>query len=714
LADHRDMFLAALEFTSLSMLGWLAAAVLPWLVHRWFRRPRQTTHWAAVELLLTAVRQRSTRIHVQQWLLLLIRTAILVLIPLAAAGAVWRHWNVGAGGQPRTHHILVLDQSYSMSCEADGSTRLDRAKQRAREIVESGQRGDAYSILAWGQIAENVIGRPTFDETLAVEAIDGMPQAQTPANLGTALRAVATTIDRSGDKHSHHDVVFITDLGRNSWAIDSETQAQVDELAKRARLTVLDVGDARRGNLAVVELKVEPALVLRQHQVDIIATLRNFSANEQSAVEVALSVDGQQIETQSISFPANSETVVRFSHSFVSEGAQTVEVSLLGLEDGLQLDNRRWVVVNVLPQLRVACFAAESGSADDVARALAPRRSSTGVDSFSPIEPKVFPLGRLSQMNLEEFDAVVLCALSELSPREAAQIERFVRQGGGLAMLLGDVVAGGRSLQPLLPTKLLQIQDAGVYHFDPLDYDHPIVRLFRGQNASGLLNVSVNRYVQMQVNDGSPAAEVVIAFDSGDPALVVSGLGLGRVAVMAIPCSLAVRTSAGTPWSSFAVSPSFLPIVRELVSYLVDDSWQHQRNLLVGQQATTIASGGGPLDSLEMRLPEGDKHHLKPPAAEDLQEVSFADTSTVGVYSLSAADAEIARFAVNLDARESDLSTVDPAGLPPGFTSRSVVSAASIAGFGANFSLSRTLLGMALALLITETTFAWLLGRGWG
>ena len=52
MAIHRDIFLAALEFTSLSMLSWLAAAAVPWLLHRWFRRPQRTQPWAAVDLLL--------------------------------------------------------------------------------------------------------------------------------------------------------------------------------------------------------------------------------------------------------------------------------------------------------------------------------------------------------------------------------------------------------------------------------------------------------------------------------------------------------------------------------------------------------------------------------------------------------------------------------------------------------------------------------------
>ena len=597
MAIHRDIFLAALEFTSLSMLTWLAAAAVPWLLHRWFRRPQRTMSWAAVELLLTAVRQRSMRIHMQQWLLLVVRTAILVLVALAAAGPLWREWALGVGGNARTHRIVVVDQSYSMSCEIDSITRLDRAKQRAREIIEAADRGDAYSVIGWSQTADNVLGRPTFEASLALAALDGLQPAQTSADLAAALRTAVTAIDRAADQMPQldaHDVVFLTDLGRTTWAVDPKVQALFEALAKRASLTVLDVGDAGRDNLAIVQLAVEPTLLLRQRSVELVASVRGFGSQEWSAVSVELSVDGQQIESRQLDLTTGGETEVRFSHAFVDEGAHTVEVSLAVAADCLPLDDRRWLVVNVLPQLRVACFAATPGAADDVARALAPGRTTPGADADSSIEPQVMPLSRLSQVDLTEFAAVLLCNVAELSPREATQVERFVRRGGGLAVLLGRAVASGESsgapLESLLPMRVLSSQAAGNYRFDPLDYGHPIVSPFRGRTAAGLLNVSVNRYVRLEPISQHPDVETVLALDNGDPALVVDRLGLGRVAVMAIPCSLATRTAAGAPWSSFPVSPSFLPVVRELVGYLVGDRWQQQRNLLVGQQATCTAT----------------------------------------------------------------------------------------------------------------------------
>jgi hypothetical protein len=713
MALHCNSVVAALEFTSLAMLGWLAAAAIPWLVHRWFRRPQRTMRWAAVDLLLTAIRQRSKRIHLQQWLLLAIRTAILVLVVLAAAGPLWRDWAIGSGGKARTHHVLVLDQSYSMTCQHDGMMRLERAKLRARQLIESSNSGDAFSVVSWGFSPQNVLGRATFDSSLAIDAVNDLQPAHISADLAVALRVAASAIDRTTEQVAAHNVVLLSDLGRNTWTIDPETQTQIESLAKRATLTLLDVGDAHRDNLAIVELEVEPALTLRQHQLEFVARVRGFGNLAGTSVIVELAVDGRHVDSQPIDLAAAGETEVRFSYSFVDEGAHTVEVSLAGDSDGLPIDDRRWLVVNVLPQLRVACFAASPGAADDVARALAPGGASPNPEDFSPIDPQVIPLGRLSQTDLTKFAAVMLCGASELSPREAVQIEHFARQGGGLAVLLGEPVASDGPLQALLPVKLLS-QTVGEFRFNPLEHAHPVVQLFRGRATAGLASIPVNRYVRMQTREQHPKVETVLALNNGDPALVVDQLGLGRVAVMALPCSLAANASAKGPWSSFAVSPSFLPVVRELVSYLVGDRWQQQRNLLVGQQAACSASMVGSLTNLEIRLPTGDTLTLTPPAAEDLGRVFFADTATTGIYSWRANGKEFARFAVNLDTRESDLRTVDPAGLPQGFTNRATVAGTGSPRLSGNRSFARGLLGMALALLLTESTLAWLLGKGWG
>src|SRR5690606_40825069 len=105
---------AALEFASPAMLGWAAAAALPWLVNLWSRRRHVEMPWAAIDLLMAAVRERSRRLKLRELLLLVLRTAILLLAALAAARPTW-HAAAGGGATGRVHHVIVIDRSLSMS-----------------------------------------------------------------------------------------------------------------------------------------------------------------------------------------------------------------------------------------------------------------------------------------------------------------------------------------------------------------------------------------------------------------------------------------------------------------------------------------------------------------------------------------------------------------------------------------------------------------------
>ena len=58
------------------MLGWLAAAAAPLLIHLWNRRKYREVPWAAIEYLLAAMRKNSRRMQLEQWLLLAVRTLL--------------------------------------------------------------------------------------------------------------------------------------------------------------------------------------------------------------------------------------------------------------------------------------------------------------------------------------------------------------------------------------------------------------------------------------------------------------------------------------------------------------------------------------------------------------------------------------------------------------------------------------------------------------
>src|SRR5689334_10476553 len=133
--------LLAFELLSPAMLGWMAAAAAPILIHLWSRRRYREMYWAAMEYLLAALRHSRRRMSLEQLILLILRTALIVLIVLAVAEPIIQRTGFAAGRGERTHRVIVLDGSFSMAYRPNDKTRFDRAKEIAARIVDESAEG---------------------------------------------------------------------------------------------------------------------------------------------------------------------------------------------------------------------------------------------------------------------------------------------------------------------------------------------------------------------------------------------------------------------------------------------------------------------------------------------------------------------------------------------------------------------------------------------
>src|SRR3954447_17591939 len=77
--------LFALGFGNPLMLWGLGAASLPIIIHLLNKRKFREEKWAAMRFLLAAMRKNQRKIRVEQWLLLAVRTLVVILVVLAMA-----------------------------------------------------------------------------------------------------------------------------------------------------------------------------------------------------------------------------------------------------------------------------------------------------------------------------------------------------------------------------------------------------------------------------------------------------------------------------------------------------------------------------------------------------------------------------------------------------------------------------------------------------
>jgi hypothetical protein len=711
------------------MLGWLAAAAAPILIHLWSRRKYRETTWAAMEYLLAAMKRHSRKLQFEQLLLLLLRTLLVVLIVLAVAKPFLERSAAALMPGGRTHRLLVIDGSYSMTYKPSEQTRFEAAKALARQIVEQSRQGDAFTLVLMGIPPRAVIGTPSLAAGDVLAEIDALTPVHTAFDLPATVAAVEQVLagaKRELPRIDRHEVIFLTDLGRVGWqpelsaAAAAEFRRRTNELAGDATIQLIDVGQPTAENMAVAQLSASEGVILAGQTVQLEAMLKNFGRQPRSRQSVELFVDGRRVGQQTVDVPAAGEKGVTFSHRFETPGDRAVEVRAEG--DSLAVDNHRWLAVPVRRAIDVLCIDGRpsgehlDGAADYLAYALSPQADPAN----ARVQVEVAPESALVERDLARYDCVILAAVAQFTAAEARLLEGYVRGGGSLVFFLGEGVSAerynrelGREGRNLLPAAIGDVVDRPQSRLDALEFRHPIVRAFRGRGQTALLTTPVERYFKLAVPDDA-RGRVALALGNGDPLVVEAPTHRGRVVLVA--------TSADTSWTPMPLWPSYVPLIQEIVSFCAAGELQ-RRNVAVGQAigASMPAAAGDVPPSLVG--PDGRPRAVQVQRGNDGAAFSSADTLLSGIYTLRF-DASAERgtlYAANVDPAEGDLTQITLERLHnevwPGVPFDILATWDGSDSAGSSIVLPRSgpisvgLLYAALAAALLETVLAWRFGH---
>jgi hypothetical protein len=735
--------LLAFDVASPWMAFWGVAAIAPLLIHLLSRRRFRQVPWAAMQFLLAAMRKESRRIRVEQWLLLALRMAIVLL--LAAALMDWSIDRAAAPGaaRPRTHRVFVLDASLSMSARSGDKTRFDEGKDWIAERMDAQfQQGDGTSLVLLAAPPRAIIRAPALERDAFSRELAPLVALHGTADLAATLDVVREVLEsarRERSNFDHHEVYFVSDLQRVTWELvggdrggdDASRRATLrsrfTELAESADLRVVDLGRPGTPNVAVVNASLaEPtALVGRDNAVR--ADIKNFADQARENIVAELVSDNRLVATRPVpKIPPREQVSVAFPYRFTAAGSAPLELRLKTEPSDLEIDNYRHLSVLVKDRLRVLCIAGKPGEADFLPFALEPASSNQANGDQAKVEVEVATVLALRGGDLTNFDAIVLANVPQYSAEEARRLVAFLDSGGGLIFLLGDQVIpeayerqlGGAhdAAARWWPVKLGEVAPAGKYAVDPLDYRHRIAAPFQGQEQAGLLNTPIQRYMRMSTVAGVARAALAIR-GSGDPLIVESPARRGRVVVIATPGSLAsVDPATKQPWTYWPLWPSFLPVMQESLRLAISGR-ADQRNSLVGQPLGGTLPGALPQLNVSITMPLPDKRteRVRAIVAGEETRWTFDDTGHAGLYQVSFAS-PVARtdvYAVNTDPIESDLARIDATELPPELhlmTDPSADSGFNSASRSSPSRLYATLLYAVLALLLCDSSLAWWFG----
>ena len=390
----------------------LAAAVIPPLILLYFLKLRRRTQPIACTLLwkksIEDLRANAPFQRLRKSLLLLLQLIALILLALAI---MQPQIQAGRGKGGRT--IMLIDNSASMSATDVGEniTRLDEAKRRAKERIETlygrglftSSAGDTM-VIAFSDRAE-VQSRFTDSKPQLLAAIDSIRPTHGESRIGEALtlaRAYTTNVDPESDRP-------VGEPGALELFSDGRILDLEEQVLRGETLLYYRVGTDAPDNVAITAISIERPYD-RPTAVEVFASLANFNETPVT-VDVQLSVNDTAVGIEEIEIgaaqedPAQGVLVPERSNvlftPFEQPRGSVIEVAIVR-PDHLAADNAARLVVPPAKRLQVALVAPKS---------FLLRTLLEGIPSIERLE--VFPSTRrfealAAEGGLDRYDVVIL------------------------------------------------------------------------------------------------------------------------------------------------------------------------------------------------------------------------------------------------------------------------------------------------------------------
>ncbi|RIK83601.1 MAG: hypothetical protein DCC67_05780 [Planctomycetota bacterium] len=573
-------------FQSLLTIG-LPLIGLPLLIHLINLRRRQRIEWAAMDFLLESQKRNKTWVVLKQFMLLLLRTAAVALAVFMLAGPVVRSGWASLFGRGMTHHLILLDDSYSMSDRWEESSALEEAKRAVMRILDQARgRADnqAVTLLLFSEASRMAAGSgATIDRRpLDAEAMTELERylsrllpSETGAGPVEALQAATRLPEPAVDET--RIAYLVSDFRRPQWQKQAALRQLTSRLRQRsAKLLLVQSVYAERPNLAVTRLAPESGIRAAGVETPMEVAVANYGAAAVHAVTINIEQDGARLPAVAIDeIPAGEEATGRFRVTFPEAGSHQIAASLES--DAVEADNVRYFAAEIPPTFPVLLVdgSAEGDDGYFLRTALSPGGRNRG--GWSPqVEPPSF---LRQHERLADFAAICLLDVPRLDDPEIAALEAYVGDGGGLALFLGDRVQrdfynqslyrNGAGLLPApldVPTQLLVDSQAAA---DVQVTDHPVFDVFAGQRNSFLNVAKFNFYHAIDPQWTQPESgevRTIARLRNGAPLSLEKKLGAGRV--IAHLAKLSPRPTELGAWSNWAINPVFPVYANELIGYL--------------------------------------------------------------------------------------------------------------------------------------------------
>ncbi|MBN4075151.1 MAG: hypothetical protein COA71_00910 [SAR86 cluster bacterium] len=565
--------------------------------------------------------QSQQRVHIQRQLkyllLMALRILFLVLLVLAFTKPVFFVAPDAAVTEDTTHHVIVLDTSFSMR---EGGS-FDQAIALAEGLIDNMGTDDIASLYTASGSVETITAA-----TADTAVIRGSLNDLSPDNGRLDIGAMVTALDSLiASSQANFIIHFISDYQQSGQAVRFADMIPDVINGRPVTLNIHQVKTQNIANWSVASVEITAVDTVR------IGLKNNSDADQSAEKTVTLSINDltQQNLTETFAAPADGISYLTFENVLFEEGDNRLDVNV-SPNDSFPEDDIRHTVFDNSPPAPVILLSAdpESLAVTYITTALetAPRGYEVELQNINDFDPRI----------LQRYPWIVIDDIGAVNESLAQELQRYVDGGGAILAAVGERTLGQTSI-PVGGQTIdggLTFNRNTAYSIQRVNTAHPVL-----DGSVGWNNLAISRVLPIETDDTS---NVLINLNDDIPFLIERNIGLGRF--------LLLNTDLNNTWSDLPVKPVFVSFIAEAARHLSNEE------LLVKEQTINsflqLGQNGGA--SGQVYAPSGDSLLS---LADTTQAQSIQLTET-GYYRIVTLGRDIL-VAVNPDARESDLNIMD-------------------------------------------------------
>ncbi|MDB6111707.1 MAG: rane protein, partial [Pedosphaera sp.] len=426
-----------MSFLNATLLwGLLPLVALPLIIHLFNRSFPRLFAFSSIKNIRDTIARRSKLFKWRHWILMVLRTAFLLLLLLAFLKPAIPKFGSAVADTGNRHVLLILDHSLSMEYRGEGVSCRQRAMAEAEKVIKTLGPDDFLNIVLVEQSPVACFVEFSRDHSGARQFLANLKPGLMRGDFNQANGLAGRLISKD---FTRPEIYYLSDFQRKNWA-----NVDFTALPAAARLFFVDVSGVKKDNHAILGATINQAEVLAGDTVLLEVNVGNFSA--QPLQERLTAVLDQRANFEKDVFIAPwSVGKVTLPVTPGAPGMHLCEIKLP--PDGLDQDDRFHLSMPVMEKEEVLIVSDDPKPDQDAVYFL-----KTALNPYDKLQGSLLPRhirsGELNSAQLASAKKLFLTRAGRLSGEACTAAAKFLFNGGGIIYFL-DGQSDAQNLQAL-------------------------------------------------------------------------------------------------------------------------------------------------------------------------------------------------------------------------------------------------------------------------